>query len=70
MLYQYCIDCGKLKDLNQFRNCKECMEKVKAGTLFIECQRCHKIKKKNIWGLCNKCSDEISQLNSKFIIRR
>ena len=65
MMYQYCIDCGKPKNYNLFRNCKDCMAKVKQGIWFSECQRCHKQKKEDIHGLCPKCSDEIELLNSK-----
>ena len=64
MLYQFCIDCGKPKELNKYRNCKVCMKKVIASTLFNECQRCHKGKRKTIWGLCLKCKEEIEYLNS------
>lgn len=65
MKYQHCIDCGKPKDYNMFRNCKNCMAKVKQGIWFSECQRCHKQKKEDIHGLCPKCSAEIELLNSK-----
>jgi len=62
--YLYCNDCGvNMGKFTHYRNCYKCSQKVKMGTLFNECQLCHKPKKQSIYGLCDECQEIIRNAN-------
>ena len=63
--YYFCIDCGRAKKANTFRNCKSCMEKVKNDTIFRECQMCSKTKKGNKYGVCENFANIVEELNNR-----
>ena len=65
-VYKWCIDCGREKEINNFRNCKKCMKRVQNYIICDRCERCNSPKKRNILGLCPKCTKEVGELNNKF----